>query len=156
MPKEYSHAPEIQSIAEKLIEIFKPELEGFEIRYIFNAENPKKDGRECAALARKITGLNAYLSGTAEGFFVLEFGKPAFDNLTETQVIAITHHELQHFGISDDGNLMIIGHDVEEFAATVKIFGAYDTNLQIFNEYLNIGEQSTDSRKEIIKRILDR
>ena len=42
MPKEYTSAPEIQSIAEKLIEIFKTELEGFEIRYIFQRRKSEK------------------------------------------------------------------------------------------------------------------
>ena len=156
MPKEYSPAPEIERIAERLIEMFKPELEGFEIRYVFSSENPKKDGREVTAQARKIVGLTAYLSGCAEGFFVLEFGRPAFDELPEAHLIAVVHHELQHFGISDDGNLAILPHDVEEFSETVKIFGAYDFNLMVFHESLNIGSESTDSRREIIKRILEK
>ena len=44
MPKEFTSAPEIEAIAEKLIEILKPELEGFEIRFVLSSENPKKDG----------------------------------------------------------------------------------------------------------------
>ena len=108
MPKEFTSAPEIEAIAEKLIEILKPELEGFEIRYVFNSENPKLGGEEKTALARKIIGLNAYLAGEPEGFFVLEFGRPAFEELTEAQLIAVTHHELCHFGISDEGKLCII------------------------------------------------
>jgi len=154
MSKEFTSAPEIERIAERLIEIFKPELEAFEIRYIFNSENPKKDGREVTALARKVTGLNAYLAGCAEGFFVLEFGRPAFDALAEATLIAVVHHELLHFGISDEGNLWIVPHDVSEFAETVRIFGAYDLNLQIFHQSLNAGEESTDSRTELINRIL--
>lgn len=156
MPKEYTHAPEIERIAEKLIEMFKPELEGFEIRYIFSSENPKKDGAEKTALARKITGLNAYLAGCPEGFFLIEFGRPAFDSLDENTLIAVVYHEILHFGVSDDGNLAILPHDIENFSSEVKIFGAYTTDLQIFHEALNIGEQSTDSRDEIINRILEK
>ena len=74
MPKEYTSAPEIERIAEKLIEIFKPELEAFEIRYVFNSENPRKDGREVTALARKVTGLNAYLAGLIRFNDALEKG----------------------------------------------------------------------------------
>ena len=156
MPKEYTSAPEIERIAEKLIELFKPELEGFEIRYVFNAENPKKDGREVTALARKITGLNAYLSGCSEGFFVLEFGRPAFDELKDTQIIAVVHHELNHFGVNDTGSLTLYPHDIEEFSSTVEIFGAYDTSLEIFQKALEKGAESKDSRAEIIAEILEK
>ncbi len=156
MPKEFAHAPEIERIAEKLIEILKPELEAFEIRYIFASENPKKDGREVTALARKVTGLNAYLAGCAEGFFVLEFGRPAYDELEPAQVVAVVLHELHHFGVSDDGNLSLYAHDIEEFSGVVKIFGAYHTNLEIFFEALQIGSESKDSRQDLINRILEK
>lgn len=154
MPKEYASSPAVEEIAEKLIEILKPELESLEIRYIFCSENPKKDGQEKAGLMRKITGLNAYLAGNTDGFFVLETGKPAFDAMTGTQKIAYVHHELEHCGISDDGNLCILPHSIEEFSATVKIFGAYDTNLEIFSEALQTGEESKDSRRDLINQIL--
>ena len=156
MPKEFTSAPEIEAIAEKLIEMFKPELEGFEIRYVFNSENPKLGGEEKTALARKIVGLNAYLAGEPEGFFVLEFGRPAFEELTEAQLIAVTHHELCHFGISDEGNLAILGHDIEEFSEVVKIHGAYDLNLMIFSESLEKGNSDKTTRKELIAEILGR
>ena len=155
MAKEFTHAPEIERIAEKLIEIFKPELEGFSIRYVFNSENPKLHGEEKTALARKVVGLNAFLAGEPDGFFVLEFGRPAFDELTEAQLIAVVHHELCHFGISDDGKLWIIPHDVEEFSEVVKVHGSYDLNLMIFSESLEKGNSDADNRKELINRILN-
>lgn len=155
MPKEYFPAPEIERIAERLIEIFKPELEAFTIRYVFNADNPTKDGREVTALARKITGLNAYLAGEPDGFFVLEFGRPAFEELTEAQLVAVVHHELCHFGISDTGNLWIIPHDVEEFSEVVKIHGAYDLNLMIFGASLEQGNEDNQTRDDLINRILN-
>ena len=156
MPKEFTDAPEIKRIAEKLIEIFLPELEAFEIRYVFGSENPKKDGREVTALARKVGGLNAYLADCPEGFFVMEFGKPAFDALDEATLIAVVHHELCHFGISDDGNLAIIPHDIEEFSEIVKIHGSYHDGLVIFGDALAKGDNDQTTRDEIIARILNR
>jgi predicted metallopeptidase len=99
MAKEYSSAPEVREIAERLIEILKPELEGFEIRYVFCSETIKHSGREAMALARKITGLNAYLAGHSEGFFLIEVSRPLWDALSVDQRIALVHHELCHFGI---------------------------------------------------------
>lgn len=156
MPKEYSAAPEIERIAEKLIEILKPELEAFEIRYIFCSENPRKDGREVTALARKVTGLNAYLAGNPEGFFVLEFGRTAFDELTESQIVTIVYHELLHFGISDDGNLWIVPHDIEEFSEVARIFGSYHDGLINFAEALQKGDSDKTTRQELIREILGR
>lgn len=154
MAKEYTSAPEIQRIAERLIEIFKPELEAFEIRYIFCNENPKKDGREVSALARKVTGLNAYLAGHAEGFFVIEFGRPAYDSMTEHQLLAVVHHELCHFGISEEGNLAIIPHPIEEFPEVVKVHGSYHEGLIVFGHALQNGDSDSSTRDEIVEKIL--
>lgn len=155
MPKEYAPSPEVEQIAEKLIELFKPELEAFEIRYIFCNENPKKDGRECIGLARKVVGLNAYLAGCAEGFFVLETGKPAYDALDENGKLAYVLHELCHFGVSEEGNLTLIPHDVEEFSKVVEIFGAYREDLVLFHHSLQKGESDTGTRAELIEQLLN-
>lgn len=157
MPKEWTKADEVEAIAARLIEILKPELEGFEIRYIFSSENPKKDGREVSALARKVTGLNAYLAGCAEGFFVMEVGLPAWEMMTAGQKIALVHHELCHFGINEDtGNLWIIPHDIEEFTEIAKVHGSYHDGLIFFSEALEIGNSDVSGRAELIKSILDR
>lgn len=156
MPKEYTNAPEIEKIADRLIEMFKPELEGFEIRYIFCNENPKKDGRECIGLARKVTGLYAHLAGCDDGFFVLETGQPAYLSLTPNQKIAFIHHELCHFGISDLGGLAIIPHDIEEFTVVAAIHGAYFDRLQLFADAVDAGNSDVSGRAELIKTILER
>ena len=154
--KEFTTAHEVKKIAEKLIEIFKPELEAFEIRYIFASENPKKDGRECIGLARKIVGLNAHLAGHDEGFFVLETGKPAYDALDEQSKIAYVLHELCHFGISETGGLALYPHDVEEMNLVVEVFGAYRDDLKLFYHALERGEKDSSTREEIINRILEK
>ena len=156
MPKEFTSAPEIEAIAEKLIEILKPELEGFEIRFVLSSENPKKDGCDCVGLARKITGFYAYLAGSPDGFFVLETGIPAYEELTTNQKIAYVHHELCHFGITDDGNLTIVGHDIEEFNEVAAVHGAYFDRLQIFADAVEKGNHDKTTRDEIIEKIIER
>lgn len=158
MAKEFTEAPEIQQIAEKLIEIFKPELEdwGIPIRYVFCSENPKKDGRECIGLARKVTGFYAYLAGEPDGMFVLETGRPAYDALTPNQKIAYVHHELCHFGIGELGNLDLIPHDIEEFNQVAEVHGAYFDRLQIFADAVEKGNSDSSTRDEIIEKILRR
>ncbi len=157
MAKEFEPAPEVQEIAEKLIEIFKPELEDWDIpiKYIFCSENPKKDGRECIGLARKVTGFHAYLAGYPDGLFVLETGLPAYRSLTPNQKIAYVHHELCHFGIGEMGNMAIIPHDIEEFNEVAEVHGAYFERLQIFADAVEKGNSDTSARAEMIKRILD-
>ena len=156
MPKEFTDAPEIERIAEKLIEIFKPELEGFEIRYVMCSENPKKDGRECIGLARKIGGFYAYLAGSSEEFFVLETGEPAYSELTATQKIAYVHHELCHFGITEIGSLAILPHDIEEFHEIAETHGAYFDRLRTFADAVEKGDSDVSGRSELIRLILDR
>lgn len=155
MAKEYCHSPEVEEIAEKLIEILKPELESLEIRYIFCSDNPKKDGQEKAGLMRKITGLTAYLAGNADGFFVLETGKPAFDAMTANQKIAYVHHELCHPGVDENGNLTLYPHDIEEFSEIAATHGSYHDNLIIFGAALSKGDGDSASRKELIEQILN-
>lgn len=156
MAKEFSPAPEVQQIAERLIEILKPELEGFEIRYVMCSENPKKDGQEKTGLARKVTGFYAYLAGSPEGFFVLETGKPAYDALDEKGKIRYIHHELCHFGINEIGNLSLIPHDIEEFNEIAEIHGASDDRMILFYHALQKGESDTSTRDELINTILGR
>lgn len=156
MPKEFSPAPEVEAIAQKVIEILKPEVECFDITYIFASENPKKDGQEKAGLMRKIVGINAYLAGHPGGFFCLETGKPAFDAMTAEQQVAYVHHELCHPGVSEDGNLTLIPHDIEEFSEIAKVHGSYTDALVIFGDALRKGDSDSSSRDEIIKNIVDR
>ncbi|MBX3288437.1 MAG: hypothetical protein KF855_03735 [Acidobacteria bacterium] len=153
MGKEYSSAPEIEQIAERLIEHFKPDLEGFDITYIFCSENPKKAGREVTALARKVIGLNAWLAGFPDGFFVMEVGLPAWAELTPEQKIAVVHHELCHFGVDDEGFLTLIPHDIEEFNEIARTHGAYHDGLVSFGHALQHGNES--SRSEILEKILN-
>lgn len=156
MAKEFSPAPEVASIAERLIEILKPELEGFEIRYVMCSENPKKDGRECIGLARKVSGFYAYLAGSSESFFVIETGEPAYEALSANQKIAYVHHELCHFGITEMGNLAILPHDIEEFDEIAEVHGAYFDRLQIFADAVEKGNSDNSGRAELIKTILDK
>ena len=156
MAKEFTSAPEVEEIAERLIEILKPELEGFTIRYIFNSENPKKDGRDVIGLARKVVGLNAYLAGEPEGFFVLETGTPAYEELEISQKIAYVHHELCHFGVDETGNLTLYPHDIEEFNEVAATHGAYFDSLQIFSDAVEKGNSDKTARRELIAEILGR
>jgi hypothetical protein len=158
MAKEFSPAPEVEEIAGKLIEIFRPELDdwGYEIKYVFNSENPKSGGMECIGLARKITGLFAYLAGHPEGFFVLETGIPAYESLTINQKIAYVHHEFCHFGINEIGNLTLVPHDLEEFTQVAEVHGAYFDRLQVFADAVERGNSDSRARDEIIDEILRR
>lgn len=156
MAKEFTHAPEVEDIATRLIEILKPELEGFEIRYVMSSENPKKDGREVIGLARKVTGFYAYLAGgSPDGFFVIETGVPAYEALTPNQKIAYVHHELCHFGITELGALGILPHDIEEFNEIAATHGSYEDSLVIFGAALQKGDGDQASRKELIEQILN-
>jgi len=155
MAKEFTSAPEIERIATRLIEILKPELEGFEIRYVMCSENPKKDGREVIGLARKVSGFYAYLAGSAEDFFVIETGEPAYEGLSPNQKIAYVHHELAHFGISETGNLAILPHDIEEFHEVAEVHGAYFDRLQIFADAVEKGNSDNSGRAELIRTILE-
>jgi predicted metallopeptidase len=152
MSREWTSAPDVEAIATRLIEILKPELEGFEIRYIMCNEPLKHGGQEAIALARKVVGLNAYLAGHPEGFFVIEVG-PRFMTMNTDQKIAVIHHELCHLGINDEGGLTLIPHTIEEFVEVAAVHGAYHDGLVAFGHALQHASETT--REEIKEKILN-
>ena len=66
----------------------------------------------------------------------------AWEHLTERQRDALITHELCHIGQrNEQGNLVMLEHDIEEFAWVVRTYGQWHSGLEFFAEQLGLGLQ---------------
>jgi predicted metallopeptidase len=144
---DYSPAPEVQEIAQKLITTVDEHhmLGVVNIVYVWREKAQKSKGRTTLATARLVTGLNAYLANFAAGetlealndsFFVIEVAADTWEQLRPEQRIALVDHELCHCKVAHDENdqlqLGTRGHDVEEFAAIIDRHGLWKPDVAQF------------------------
>lgn len=141
---EYSSAPEVAAIAEKIIAAHHAHLADVRVEFVFRDKAAKKNGKEVGGTARKVSGLNAFLARDgeqggdySEDFFVIEIAEDIWSELTPHQKQALVDHELMHctFEIdekTDALKLGIRGHDIEEFAEIVQRHGIWSRDLADF------------------------
>ena len=145
MATTFRPAPAVERIARDLIAKHHKDLVDVRIEYVFRSETAKSRGKEVWGQARKISGLNAYLSqedGPSEAasgdvdYFVIEISEPVWVILDAGQRKALVDHELCHLQLvwDDDGevSLRLRHHDVEEFQAVVIRHGLWRPDLGDF------------------------
>lgn len=142
MSTTYKDAPAVREIATQLIHEHHPHLTNASIRYVFRSEAQSKGGKLVLGTARKITGLNAYLFALAlgtdpEDFFVIEIARDTWEVLNLKQQHALVDHELHHCALDDEGKLLIVPHDIEEFCAIVRKHGLWEPTLELFAAQIN-------------------
>lgn len=149
----YTRAPEVEMIANRLIAKHHTHLLEFgnvRIEYVFRSEATKTNGRTVLGKARKLTGLNAFLTlgddapegrpdedtPEVEPFFVMEIAADSWAVLTPTQRIALVDHELAHFKVGFDDDMKvrftIAPHDVEAFVSEVERHGMWKPEIEDF------------------------
>lgn len=143
---EWMPAPEVEAIAESLIEEVDRhrDLGKARIEYVFIDPTPKSKGRMVWGRARKITGLSAHLAAATRPlrfrepapFFVVEIAHDVWSTLDERQRRALVDHELCHLWVdeTDDGELVLgtAGHDVEEFRGVIARHGLWNRSTEAF------------------------
>lgn len=147
MAKGYTPAPEVQAIADKLIDKYHDHLRRVRIKYVFVTELVKSRGRYIWGKARKISGLNAWLatpederSDEPNPFFVMEIILPWWNRLEPKARIALVDHELCHFSTDDEDKPLLLPHDLEEFTGVVQRHGLWRPEVEFFIE---AGRQSS-------------
>lgn len=148
MSGEWRPAPEVGEIARQLITRVAQHqaLVHAHIEYVFIKETPKSRGREIWGRARRISGLQAWLSNPNElphlkagfvsgsDYFLIEISHEAWLTISDTQRVALVDHELSHcaFEFDDDGlpKLAMRHHDVEEFIGVVNRHGLWKADVE--------------------------
>lgn len=141
---EYRDAVEVKRAATGLIESHHTHLDGVRIQFVFMSETPQSKGKDVWARARKISGLNAFLSSEfgvqeeyaeAETYFVIEVSEEIWDGLNTRQRKALVDHELHHCELHPEkGTPVIVGHDVTEFGDVLKRHGLWNESVKEFVE----------------------
>ena len=141
MTVEYTDASfAVGTIAAPIIKAHHAHLAGERIRYVFRSEHAKDAGKAVMGKARKISGLNAFLSADEDegggDYFVIEIAHDIWQGMSNAERKALVDHELSHCRIkySKDGepSLYIAPHDLEEFAAIVERHGLWKRDVKDF------------------------
>lgn len=113
--------------------------------YVFIKEAPKSRGREILGRARRISGLQAWLSHPElsrkktfqipTDYFVIEISHNTWLRLDDSQKVALVDHELSHCAVDWDAatgliKLRIRHHDVEEFVGVISRNGLWKEDVQ--------------------------
>src|SRR5690606_25846121 len=129
MSTKYQAAPEVAEIARQLINRYPSQfghLANYTIDYIWRDKCRKlktkvvlacvwiQGGYPAAKIAKAINTQD-WADGKEHKYFVLETALDTWKDLTATQREAVIAHELCHMGETEDGDIFLIPHDVEEF-----------------------------------------
>jgi len=131
MPKMYSEAETVETVAQHLIPMYHPELATARIRYISVDKASSKNGRPVPGKARKIGGALEYL---LECDFLIEVANDQWNEMNEAQRQALVDHLLERCtGEEDDqsGDMKWTTRepDVAEFTAILRRHGAWNDEL---------------------------
>jgi len=146
MSTNYTPAPEVKEIAERLIPLHHSHLLDARIEYIFTNKVSKRANKEIWGTMRKVSSLAAYLAGdknakehgVTEEFFVMTISQPIWEDLSSDKKEALVDHELCHAFVDldkdDEPKLSILPHDLEEFTSIVKRHGLWRDDIKKFAE----------------------
>ena len=132
--KTYEPATEAEIIANTVaIPKWHKHLAGAPIAYLLDADQMKGKGKLIPAKIRKATPVEQHLTGYD---LVMLISEPSWQASTDKQRLALIDHELCHVILDDDNNLMLTGHDLEEFRAVVQRHGDWQADITLFAEVL--------------------
>ncbi len=140
-------AHEIEALVERISAQHHPHLvnrDEVRIVSVFNAGKMQKAGKLVLAKTRRLSPLEAYLSGeevTAEcSQFLLIVNLSAWLALTSAQHEALVDHELQHVSFdADTETFSLLGHDIEDFSVIIERHGLWTPDLRVFGDA--VGQQ---------------
>jgi hypothetical protein len=127
---EYLEAPELEKIAEKIIEVHGGfgYLADMKIVYLWKDKGGSKLGKATLATCRRPKGLLAKFCNADFIIWLAADHHRAFRS-TRFQVEATLFHELCHTD-EDDGEARLAPHDYEGFCREVEIYGVWRTDLE--------------------------
>jgi hypothetical protein len=99
------------------------------IAYLWKRKGGKTKGKTVLGRCNMVSGLTKYY-GSVDFVIWLAADNCREAALTQHQFEALIHHELQHAGVDDESlEPKLIGHDIEEFRATIEHYGLWDADL---------------------------
>lgn len=100
----------------------------------------KPEGRGGLHLLARAIKAPALWRDLGEFEVVLWVNAMAWEHLSERQREALVAHELNHVGQrNEQGNVVMLEHDIEEFAWVARTYGQWHSGLEHFAEQLGLG-----------------
>jgi len=129
--KLYSAAPELESIAENLIERhgFFSELAACDIRYFWRRRTGVSKGRVQIGFLKRASDLLGHYSG-ADFILWLSATTARDGRFTDRQVEAAVFHQLCHLSVDDEGNYIKLAHEFEGFSRELTAYGPWTEDLR--------------------------
>jgi hypothetical protein len=130
--RQYRDAPELANIAERLIgeHGFLEQLENCDVRWYWKRKTGVSKGRVKIGFMKRASDLLGHFSG-ADFIGWLSATTARDGKFTDEQVTAAVFHQLLHIGSDDSGNWIFAPHDFEGFAAEVRVFGTWTSDLKL-------------------------
>jgi hypothetical protein len=115
-------APELRTLANKIIKdkFYTIREQKISIGYCYSDLEKKKGKKRVYADIRKVPPV--YKTWLRYDF-VITFYEPNTMLMDEHQLEILMEHELRHIGITDNGDLVIEPHDIEDFRAIIDDYG---------------------------------
>ena len=133
---QYRRASEAEGLAiGTVIPTWKPFLSRWDIEYVLNAKPMKSRGVDVWAKIKKCSPLEKHL--TDHDLLVI-INEAVWNRLSRGQRLALLHHEFCHVDEDDDGELVMLPHDLEEFAEVVKVHGLWRQAVETFASQLEL------------------
>ncbi len=134
MPKVYSDAETVETIAKPLMGPFHPELATARIKYVYVDKGSMKNGRPVFGKVKKLSGISEFLIGCD---FVIEVAQDHWNELDENQRTALVDHLLERCSGEEDENTgemvwVVREPDVQEFTSILRRHGAWNADLTTF------------------------
>lgn len=145
---EYFDAPEVEEVAQELIEQYHQHLKGARIKYLLRTGDWSSQKRETWGQAKRVTGEQAFLTNLD---FIITIHHDVWEQLDEAGRKALLDHELCHCRLAE-GTWYILGHDLEEFVAIVERHGLWRPQLEEFHEAVAGSQQQLP----LLRRVEDR
>jgi hypothetical protein len=130
---EYTPAPEVKNIANKLIDKYHSHLREARIIYLFRDKPIKSKGKELYGKASKVSSKYNAFTGAD---FIIEITEQAFLSMEHKTQVALIDHQLSHCFIDIEGHRSILSHDFEGFNSILKRHGFWHSDLQMMKKRL--------------------
>lgn len=130
----YADAPDLSRMGSRLIkayEDFKP-LRGVIIRYYWKRRGGMMNGGPVYSLTSRISGLAKHHMKQGDYAIVLAVDNCKAAGYGAREVEAELFHSLCHLRQNDDGEIKIVGHDVNDFRRAIEEYGLYRPQLVTF------------------------
>ena len=129
-------APAVEAVARPLMKAFHPDLaDRAAIAFLFREDMKTRDRQVWGKAMKASTRLRLF----SKLDFTIDINWTVWQGLGIHARAALVDHELQHCAV-EDGNAVMIAHDLEEFVITVSRWGVWRPSIELMRQVMPQGD----------------